>query len=436
MKTLRNATDVAIVGAGTAGAAAATLCAERGLRVLCLEQRPRAEAGARWVNGVPGWCFEQAGIELPRGQELRGAGHAFHLLSGWGPKRVVVRDHGLLEVDMRLLVERLQARAQAAGAEIVEGARVVGFDGERLRTTAGEVTASWFVDASGLSGARLLAQPRVGASDLCSAAQEVREVRDAERARAYFEQRGVRPGETLCFTGVAGGFSVVNLRLDGDAISILTGSIPADGHPSGARLLAELVLSEPWIGQRVFGGARAIPLRRPFDRLGRGRVLLLGDAACQVFSAHGSGIGAGMLAARVLAETLAAGGDAHEYAARWHRRHGGLFAGYEIFRRLSQSFAPRDIERLMDSGVLDDNGARAGLAQRFPELDRRALAAKLSALPALGRQPRLARRLAEALARIAVAQAHWARYPRRPARLPAWSRRAARIVGSVADALE
>ncbi|MFO7562449.1 MAG: FAD-dependent oxidoreductase [Enhygromyxa sp.] len=38
--------DVAIIGAGTAGAGAAWQCARRGLRVVCLDARPLAEAGA------------------------------------------------------------------------------------------------------------------------------------------------------------------------------------------------------------------------------------------------------------------------------------------------------------------------------------------------------------------------------------------------------
>jgi menaquinone-9 beta-reductase len=105
--------DVVIVGAGTAGAAAAALLAERGLRVVCLEQRALDEAGARWVNGVPEWTFDESGIEPPRGEELRGRGHAFHIVSGWGPQRVVLREQELLEVDMRLLVARLQQRAGA-----------------------------------------------------------------------------------------------------------------------------------------------------------------------------------------------------------------------------------------------------------------------------------------------------------------------------------
>lgn len=422
--------DVAIVGAGTAGAAAAALCARAGLSTLCVDRQPLAGAGARWINGVPGWSFDEAGIERPLGEELYGAGHAFHLVSGWGPERIVMTDHDLLEVDMRHLVARLQRMAGDAGARLLGGVRVGAFDGQELETSAGSIRARWFVDASGLGGARLLGQPRVFRGDLCAAAQEVRAVTDLVAARAFFAQHSVRPGDTLCFTGIAGGYSIVNLRLDGDRIGLLTGSIPAEGHRSGRQLLDDFVEQHPFIGQRQFGGSRAVPLRRPLDRLATDRVALIGDAACQVFSAHGSGIGAGMVAARMLADALSAHGDPRAYAVAWQRRYGGLFAAYDVFRRFSQTLGPGDLERLVASGLLDEAAARAGLLQRLPALEVATLGRRLRAL---ARERGLARRLAGVGARMAAAGVLYSRYPRDPARLERWARRASRLLGPEPD---
>ena len=162
--------DVAIVGAGTAGAGAAWQCARRGLRVVCLDARPLAEAGARWVNGVARWLLEAAEIPLPRGEELRGEDGPFHLIAGWGPERVIIRERGVLELDMRLLVERLQAMAVNAGAELRGGVRVLGRVGDRLDTSDGPLRADVFIDASGLAGARLLDTPTVARAHLCAAA--------------------------------------------------------------------------------------------------------------------------------------------------------------------------------------------------------------------------------------------------------------------------
>lgn len=403
--------DVVIVGAGTAGAAAALACAKAGLRTLCVERRPLAEAGARWVNGVSAAHFDAAGIARPEGSELRGAGGLFHLVAGWGPKRVRVARSAVLEVDMRALGARLRALAGDAGAELLGEVSVGTFDGRALDSSAGLLRARYFVDASGLAGARLLGQPRVPREDLCAAAQEVRRVRDPRAARAYFERHAVAPGDTLCFTGIAGGYSIVNVRLEGDEVSLLTGSIPALGHPSGRQLLDDFVAGEPWIGEVVFGGARPIPLRAPLARLASENVALIGDAGCQVFAAHGSGIGPGLVAARLLAEALARGDGPRGYAAEWHRRYGRLFGAYDWFRRFSSLLGAADLELLLDSGLLDDESARAGLEQRLPALAPRALPAKLTGLY---RARRLASPLAGLVARrasnrIAEAFTHRAR---------------------------
>lgn len=417
--------DLAIVGAGTAGAALAYLAAKRGLRVACIERRPLGEAGARWVNGVPRWTFEEAGIPAPIAPELRGEGHAFHLLAGWGPERVVLSDHGVMEVDMRALVERLQRLAREAGAALRDDERVLAVHGEVIETSRGTIEADVIADASGLAGARLLDQPRVAASDLCSAAQEVRRIKDMARARGFFESHAVKPGDTLCFTGVSGGFSILNVRLDDGNLSLLTGGVPGDGHQSGREILDKFVSENDFIGETLFGGSRAIPLRRPLDRIANERVALLGDAACQVFSAHGSGIGSGLIAARVLADTLAEGRSPWQYAVRWQRRWGGLFAGYDAFRRFSQTLSTQEIERLMRARLIDEAGARAGLEQRLPRPEPRLLA---RAVTGAFSQRGVVLGLMRALGKTAVAHALYARYPERPGDLPRWSERASKML--------
>src|SRR4051794_11882833 len=101
--------DVIVVGAGSSGAALAGFLAERGLKVVCVEQRPLAEAGARWINGIPRAAFVEAGVALPTGEESDGVPAPFHLVAAG--KHVLVPTHDVIEVDMRHLVARLQARA-------------------------------------------------------------------------------------------------------------------------------------------------------------------------------------------------------------------------------------------------------------------------------------------------------------------------------------
>ena len=417
--------DVIVVGAGSTGAAASAFLAEHGLRVVCLERRALSDAGACWVNGVPRAAFIRAGVALPGPEESDGQPAPFHLIAPTG--RAHVPSHDVLEVDMRQLVARLQARAHAAGADLRAGVTVRGREGDRLDTSAGPVHARWIVDASGVAGARLLGQPAVARHHLCAAAQEVRAVTDPSAAAAFFAGHGVALGEVLGLVGVAGGYSVLNLRLHrGGTVGILTGSIPALGFPSGRALLDAFVAAHPWVGARLSGGSGAIPLRRAHDRLADDRVALLGDAGCQVFPAHGSGVGSGLVAARLLADTLATGGTLRDYEVAWQREHGGLFAFFDVFRRWNQGVDSAVLGRAMGRGLLDADALRAGIDQVLPRPAPRALAGKLRAL--LG-EPALAWSLAATVARSAAVRAVYAAYPTHPADVPAWARSVDWLVG-------
>jgi len=423
---MRLKATVAIVGAGTAGAATALLCARAGVDTLVIERRPLADAGAHWLNAVPGWAFDESGIARSEGAELVSRGHAFHLVAGWGPSRVTVTDHDVLEVDMRALVHRLQAEARAAGARFADEVRVRSFTDGRLMTTAGAVTARWFVDASGFGGAGLMPTPDIARADVCAATQRVYAITDHAAARAWFEARDVTPGDTLCYASVAGGFSIVNARIERGGLAVLSGSIPARGYPSGRALQEAFVAELPWVGEVLSGGSSPIPLRRPFTRLATERVALIGDAACQVFAAHGSGIGAQLVAARILADALAAGDGPLAYERRWQRTWGGLFAAYDLFRRYSEGLSAEALSELIEAGVMRPDMVRDGMVQRWPKLGPRRLVALLAAAR---RRPGPALRIAPVVARMGLARALYAAYPRSPRRIPAWDRAARRLLG-------
>ncbi|MEZ4372346.1 MAG: hypothetical protein R3B07_16085 [Polyangiaceae bacterium] len=371
--------DVCIIGAGTAGAAVALQCARLGLSTVAIDRRSLESAGAHWVNGVALTAFDRAGIPRPRAPELRGGHGKFHLVCGWGPERLSLSDECVVEVDMRHLVSRLQREARAAGAELRSGVRAARVAGETLHTDQGSIDARFFVDASGLRGLDVLRIPEVPRDDLCAAAQEVRVVTDRAAAERYFQEHGAAPNETLCFTGVAGGYSILNLRLHADEVSILTGSLPSLGHASGKRLLDDFVASQAWVGERIFGGARAIPLRAPSGELARGNVAAIGDSVSQVFAAHGSGIAVQLESSKILAEALAAG-DLGAYSRRWQERFGLTFRVYDWFRRFSQTLTPEELAGLMRSGLLDEKSVLAGLHQELPKTSLGELSAKFPAL--------------------------------------------------------
>lgn len=366
----RDGFDVAIVGAGTAGAALAWQLARRKLTVVVIEKGRLERAGATWFNAVNPAAFDAAGIPRPLPPEDAG-NHPTHLIAGWGLARVRVTT-AVHDVDMALLGDRLRTEATRNGAVFRERETALDWSAERgLHTTGGAVHARVYVDASGLRGLRPASDSRSGRDLLCAAAQEVRHIRDRRAAREFFDRHGVPEGEVACFTSVAGGYSVVNLRLHGDDVSILTGSIPGRGNPSGLALIRQLLEEQRWIGPARRSGARAIPLAGPPERIDDGPWLRFGDAAGMVWASHGSGIGPQLIASRRIADVLAGGGSAREASDAWAQQCRPGLAEAAAFQRFSLGVNAPLLARWIRSGLMHPELIRAAIEQRPPRIDMR-----------------------------------------------------------------
>jgi len=380
--------DVLVVGAGTAGAAAAARLAEGGCSVVLADQKPAAEAGAHWVNAIPGWLFDEAEVARPRPPErVRDGGtHRSVLADGHGRVRTTVSADPGLHVDMGPLTRRLQQRAWDAGVTFLQG-RVV--DVEMVEGRPGVVTLAngsghtmirprLAVDASGAAAVLrrrvpglAKACPAPAPTDLCLAAQYQHRITDRRGAEAFLEAHQTAPGDSFTKTGVVGGYSIllVSVSEDLSEAGVLSGSIPADGVPSGQTLVDRFVARTPWLGPRLGGGQAPIPLGQPYTRLTAPGVALVGNAANHVYALHGSGVGMGLIAARLLADAATAGddpGDAlalRRYAHGFLRTYGGRLAASDLFRRHSQTLTRDEISTLLGSGMFGGPMLAAGLLQ-------------------------------------------------------------------------
>jgi flavin-dependent dehydrogenase len=432
--------DVLVIGAGTAGAATAARLAEGGCSVVLADRRPAAVAGARWINAVPGWLFDEAVVARPEPPERVRAGksHASVLTDDQGRVATVVASDPGLHVDMALLTQRLQQRALDAGVTFLQG-RVADIDldlqSERLEGvtlalakthTATTIRPRLTVDASGAAATirrRVPALtdtcPAPRPTDICLAAQYQHRITDPAGAQNFLEAHQAKPGDSVTRMGVVGGYSIllININEDLTEVGVLSGSIPADGAPSGQAIVDRFVAQTPWLGQRLAGGQAPIPLGQPYTHITAPGVALVGNAANHVYALHGSGVGMGLIAARLLSDAATAGrdpGDArtlHQYAHRFLRTYGGRLAGADLFRRHSQTQTRDDISSLLRSGMMGGPMLAAGLLQTPFEADLQSLATVVAG--AL-RHPRQALGLAPLALRLLRVQAAFDDYPATP----------------------
>lgn len=444
--TERVNTDAVVVGGGTAGMNAAVQLARVGLSVALLEQRQMGRGGARWCNGVVPWQFERAGLAVPTAPEVRSAGGTTHMVAPDGRNGFALTDSPTLEVDMRLLNDRLLGEARELGVRLFDRAGLPNaeLDGPRIASvtataapegaaapTAHRFDAPLFVDASGRAGVLRRQSPTlarwctdVEPGQMCSAAQFTYAIRDRDGAAAFLDRHGAEPGDTVDWLGFAGGFSALVISVDEslDEVGILTGTLASDEWGSGDSILDTALARHPWIGEPLFGGSGLIPLRRPYARFTAPGLALVGDAASQVFPAHGSGIGIGLIAGRMLAEAVERDGATRadddgdpgseqtvwDYQSSFMREHGGTLAAYDALRRLSSRLGTPGVLRMFRAGLFSEATAGAGLDQTWAPPERPVL---LRQARALAGDPGLAARVLPYLARAAAAHPLYARYP-------------------------
>ncbi len=390
--------DVAIIGAGIAGCHLAQLLAHRGIKVLLVDKKASPLAGPTWINAVPLWMFDEANLLRPQGKEIFDLNDRFIIRAPKSNARLVINQLGVADVHMGLLAKRLKdyffAQSQARFLQCAikyaqyQGSRLVAIVGDAGNAGTITIRAQHFVDASGIKGIIKTSHPQakdtwpaVLRADTCTAAQRTLEIRDRNGAVAFLDKEGIKPTDVLSDVGIMGGYSLFRVQVDKSLnhISILCGVRSLPELKTASVLVNDFVAKHPWIGKAFVDGRGTIPLNAPYHRLALPGLAILGDAACQVYSAHGSGIGIGLIAARMLADAIvddkatAKGSYLAAYEKQFHCRYYQRLYFSEHFRRFSQSFSPRELSRLLASGILGEELTRQTLVQEEPKLSFAAL---------------------------------------------------------------
>lgn len=431
--------DVVVVGAGPAGAHVAGQIALQGRTVALLDRRPMDDAGAQWHNGVVAWQFEEAGVAPPVPDEITPGKGTGRMFAPDGTLAGVVTDAPTVRADMGALGRSLRAIAMDAGVELV--GQIGGVDTDvdhagRMRALDVEVRtggdhgvstvryqADLFVDAAGRTGvlrrhAPALARwcPPVSGDELCSATDAVIAIGDRDGARRFLDAHGAVPGDSVSVLGNAGGWSTWAVRPSEDLtrVAVLVGCVANGRYGTGPKLLADLSKTLDWLGDVTEVGTGVIPLRRPYARFTAPGLALVGDAACQVFPAHGSGIGSSLLAGRMLVDAVADAADCGDEHLLWRYQHafqsrfGGMFAALDAFRRMSTELGSNGVNRMVHAGLFDPDVATQVLDQKWAQ-------PSLSAVPrnlwGLATSPELAKIMVPRLVRGALLRNMGKRYP-------------------------
>jgi geranylgeranyl reductase family protein len=329
-----NVHDVAIVGAGPAGACAARVLAEAGARVVLIEKHalPRYKTCGggvveRALRGLPPAvraAVEATVVERPCHEaEIDLGFDGLHFRAG--------RARPLISMVMRdRFDEALVTAADRAGADVRERCTVrglaAGADRVELDTTGGPITARFVVAADGATSetARLAgwAPPRRHAPAV-----------EAEVHVAHADFARFSEAARFDFGPMPAGYGWVFPKRAHLSIGVCTMRAGVNLNTSLARYLDTLGLTRV---DHVEKHGFFIPLGPRREGPVRGRVLLAGDAAALADPVTGEGISAaietGTLAARAIVDGA---GDVRRVGRRYNRALGGIRREVRIGRVLA-----------------------------------------------------------------------------------------------------
>ncbi|MBU1672110.1 MAG: FAD-binding protein [Actinobacteria bacterium] len=391
---MKESWDLIVAGAGPAGCALAGKVARRGAKVLLLEKEQEPGLGRDWVVDVARGTFEDAEVPEPSPAARWNEPASTVLVSSDTAHVIELPPSPLLPVRNGLYVGELADWAVAGGARLRAGCTakgaVVERDAVRGVTFSGrdgkEYTAEGplVADCTGMPGVLRRSTPGawgmaapVGETETVLARREVWKI-DRKAARKEVEAGRASDGRRVDRAGAYGVYSIQTCYLDikGGFVDVLVGVKPGSGRKGADGLFEEYMAGLPYATEKIFGDGGPIPIRRLLSSPVCDGMLVLGDSACQVVPAHGSGTASALLAADLAAGTVLEALRRDEYgrAVLWEYAHafmsgrGAVLAYYDVLRLHTDNITVRDLDRLIEKGVLDADLVYSGLLPEPPAL--------------------------------------------------------------------
>jgi digeranylgeranylglycerophospholipid reductase len=431
--------DLAVVGAGTAGCAAALEAARSGLRVILLDRRDASQVGTKACGDAMEeneilWTREVLGVDLAPAILRSNLGARISTSDG--------KDHLVIPptITARAVVDRprmgrlILEAAIAAGARFHGGAKVLGWiceDGAvvGVRTDFGDVRARCCLDCSGASSGL---RQKVAASGPLE-----RETGAGRLAFAYRELAEVpgglpHPDEIVLTYDLAasnGGY-VWYFPNGPKHMNVGIGGAPAP-RP-WAKLLEDHGRSWGIRWDRRSSAGAFLPARTFLSCAVAPGYIACGDAACCVGPLDGAGIHSslltGHLAALQAVRALAQGEATIERLWGYHRAylryrwrdsivdHGAGISAQEALRPLLQSLGQEDFDALVR--MADSRTVTALYSTSW-----RSVGPLLKVVGKLVSRPGLVAKIIPALWWMTLLRTHLLAYPDTSDRHPAWNRK-------------
>ncbi len=427
--------DVIIAGAGPGGCIAARDFANAGFSVALFDTEEPETLGKPIVVEVEKQMFHTTGVPLPEGEEKPYHQKRMRVFS---PRRkeafTLEGEHPAVSLKLDTFAKRLLGYAQQAGAKFISGHKalrptirdgtirgaVFSNDGAEV-----EVTASLTIDATGFAGAlarELPPETGIGFQDL------KRDVVLAENHWHAIDDAGARDAikgglhydnEVWNRLGVYGNYSTEYsyLSLADSRAYILIGLKASADQPALPELIDRFRKEQGYFNDRLYGGSGPIRVRRAWDGLCAPGFLALGEAACMVIPAHGSGVAsamyAGKLAAEVGAKALKEGDPRMEalwpYSYKYQTGRGAVLATFDANKLMVESFDNQDIAALMESKAMHPQDLWNAAVPAPISMSARSLPTRLRGLV---KNPALIRKVASLGRAISKVKKHYAAYPK------------------------
>ncbi|GAY25348.1 Chain A, Constructing Tailored Isoprenoid Products By Structure-guided Modification Of Geranylgeranyl Reductase [Desulfurococcaceae archaeon AG1] len=366
--------DVVIVGAGVAGATAASLISRMGFSVALIDAKPSYRVGDKPCGDAIGkHHFEEVGIKPPSGEELDGLVKGILLYSPSEEVVLTIEGEGYeinrVKFTQRLIRESIDNGAEYydetnASAPIIENGFVRGV----IATRMGEklvFRSNVVIDASGSARSIVRRLPPewpvvdpIKPEDTQIAYREIRILEEwidkPEYIRIYVNQK-IAPG------GYWWNFPKSIARTVNVGLGVQNGK----GYEHPRTYLYKYILTRPEFknSKIVETSGALVPTRRPPYSMVWNGIMVIGDAAYTVNPVHGGGKGSGMLAAKAASIAFAKASEIGDYSAKglWIMNklyidyYGAKQASLDIFRIFLQKLSDDDIEYGLRKRILKES---------------------------------------------------------------------------------